>query len=215
MRVDSVNTAIDNVDEVILQLKQVGLQRKDFALEDISFQIKAGYITILTGNNGAGKSTLLSILMGVNRKYTGKVELYGEDLKSHDRKNLEKIGYISEEPTFFMECDAIENEMFLSPHYRNWDKKLYREKLKELEVPVSTPLKLLSRGNYIKFQLTWAMAHCAELYVLDEPTAGLDPVYKKIFYRQLQELVAQGAGILMATNLAEDVEQIADYRMVM
>lgn len=208
------------MDEIILQCENVSFKRKDFELKGINLEIRSGYITVITGENGAGKSTLLSILSGKNQKYSGSAALHGYELKecfgaASDRTMLERIGYISEEADFFMNCDAVENEMFLSPHFMNWDAKLYREKLKEWEVSAAIPLKSLSRGNYIRFQLAWGMAHHAAVYFMDEPTAGFDPVYKKVFYRQLQELVEAGAAVVLATNLYEDVEQIADYHIVM
>lgn len=208
------------MDEIILQCKNVGFKRKNFELKEINLEIRSGYITVITGENGAGKSTLLSILSGKIKKYSGSVTLHGYEVRdalgaASDRTMLEKIGYISEEADFFMECDAVENEMFVSSHYMNWDSKLYRKKLNEWGVSVSNPLKSLSRGNYIRFQLAWGMAHHADIYFMDEPTAGFDPVYKKVFYRQLQELVEAGAAVVLVTNLYEDVEQIADYHIVM
>ncbi|MDO5402902.1 MAG: ABC transporter ATP-binding protein [Eubacteriales bacterium] len=207
------------MDEVILRCENIGLKRKDFELKGVSLEIRAGYITVITGSNGAGKSTLLSILSGNEAGYTGKLWLSGCDLReavrrASKRSIIEKIGHISEEPVFFMECDSIENEMFLSPHFMNWDRELYRNKLKEFDISTATPIKHLSRGNFIKFQLAWAMAHNADIYLFDEPTAGLDPVYRKKFYRQLQELVEGGAAVVVATNLYEDVEQIADYHII-
>ena len=207
------------MDEVILQCENMSFKRKDFKLEDINLKIKAGYITVITGSNGVGKSTLLSILEGKNLKYQGSVRIYGCEAKEcldvkSDRTIIEKIGHISEEPIFFMERTPLENEEFLSPHFSYWAKDFYRKKLKELGVDENTSVKNLSRGNYVRFQMIWAMAHHAEVYILDEPTAGLDPVYRKVFYKQLQELVEQGAAVVLATNLYEDVEQIADYHVV-
>ena len=77
------------------------------------------------------------------------------------------------------------------------------------------PLSGLSRGEYIKFQMAFAMAHNASLFLLDEATAGMDPVFRKDFFRILRDLAAQDKVILMSTHIQEELERKVDYVGIM
>lgn len=199
--------------EIILEYEHVSLRRKDFSIEDAVFSIKKGYITVLMGENGAGKSTLLSMLMGKENEYEGCIRMCGKDIRKYPEHYLNQVGVISEESLFFMELDALDNEELLAGFYSDWDGAYYRQLLKRLSISTVTPIGRLSRGNYIKFQFAFAMAHHPLLYVLDEPTAGLDPVFRMEFYEMLQELVTDESALLMSTNIWSDVSRIADYRL--
>ena len=84
--------------------------------------------------------------------------------------------------------------------------------LKRLNVPLTTRLEKLSKGERVKFQLAFSTAYKPEVLLLDEPTAGLDPVFRDDFLKTLQELVADyETTILLATHLDEDLNKIADY----
>lgn len=202
-----------NTQEDILEYEHVTLEYKEFALKDVTFSLKRGYITVLMGDNGAGKSTLLSMLMGRNRQYKGAIRLNGMDIKEHREYYLDHVGIISEEPFFFMELDPWQNAELLGSFYSNWDQDCFKTMLRKLSVSGSTPVGKLSRGNYIKFQFAWAMAHHPDIYIMDEPTAGLDPVSRMDFFQMIQELVTENTAVLMSTNIWSDVEQIADYRL--
>lgn len=199
--------------ENILEYEHVTLRWKNFSIKDAAFSIKKGYITVLMGDNGAGKSTLLSMLMGQEYGYEGTIRLNGVDIRENPEFYLDHVGIISEEPFFFMALDALDNEELLARFYSNWDGEYYRELLRKMSVSMSTPVGRLSRGNYIKFQFAWAMAHRPWLYVMDEPAAGLDPVFRMEFYEMLQELVTEDSAVFLSTNIWSDIAQIADYRL--
>lgn len=199
--------------ENLLEYDHVTVTKKGFCIEDASFAVKKGYITVLTGDNGAGKSTLLSMLMGKANKYSGTIRLNGKDIRENREYYLNHAGIISEEPFYFMEMDAYENAEFLGRFYEKWEEELFRELLGRLSISPRTPVGKLSRGNHIKFQFAFAMAHHPSLYVMDEPTAGLDPVWRCTFFQMLQELVTEETAVFMSTNIWSDVAQIADYQL--
>ncbi len=199
-------------DKILLEFDNVSMKIKGFELKDIAFTVRQGYITVLTGSNGSGKTTLMSLVSRKYKNYSGNISVYGTDIKKNRCMVADRLGVISEDNSFFMECDAIENEQLLSGFYTNWDSKRYKNILNELSVSTSTPIKNLSRGNYVRFQLAFAIAHRATLYIMDEPTAGLDPIYKREFFKTLQSIVAANdAAVLISTNILSDLDRIADY----
>lgn len=202
-----------NTQENILEFDHVTLKRKEFSINDATFSIKKGYITVLMGDNGAGKSTLLSMLMGKENQYEGSIRLNGMDIRENREFYLDHVGIISEEPNYFMQHSAWDNMELLARFYSNWDSNYFKELMRQMSVSTGTPLENLSRGNYIKFQFAWAMAHHPWIYIMDEPAAGLDPVFRMEFYHILQELVTDDSAVFMSTNIWSDVSQIADYRV--
>lgn len=84
--------------------------------------------------------------------------------------------------------------------------------MKKFKVSDSTKVGALSKGNKIRFQVAFALAHAPEVLIMDEPTAGLDPVFRTEFYRMLQEIVAENnTTILISTHIQEEMERLADY----
>lgn len=182
-----------------------------FRLNDIHFGLPAGYIMGLAGKNGAGKSTLIDYIMNPNRKYSGSILLNGTDIKKSHTDALKQIGFVSESNEFFMNRTPMQNAELLSMFYPAWDMELFKDAKKRLAFPNHT-LDRLSRGEYLKFQLAFAIAHHPCLYLLDEATAGMDPVFRIDFFQILQSLLVEGdCSILMTTHMNKELEQKADY----
>lgn len=196
----------------MIDIKNAGINFKDFSLENISLQIPRGYITGITGKNGAGKTTLIRMMLGLYPKMQGGISIGGYDVIKQRDKMLGITGYVSEDREFFMEYSAIENEDMYKVFYPKWNGEKYRNMLKLMNVPINTKLKNLSKGNYIKFQAAFAIAASPELLILDEPTAGLDPIFRVDFLKILQTIIAdENMTVVMSTNIADDLDKIADY----
>ena len=100
--------------------------------------------------------------------------------------------------------------------YDEWDNELFYGKLKEWGIPVGRKLSDMSRGEYLKFQLALSMGHNATLYILDEATAGMDPVFRREFFNILHELmVNEDITILMSTHIEEEIEVHMDYKVLL
>lgn len=200
------------MDEVMIDIKNAGIDFNDFALENVNLQIPKGYIVEITGANGAGKTVLIKMMLGLYPKMKGVISTGGYDVVKQRDKMLGITGYVSEDREFFMEYSAIENENMYKSFYPKWNSEKYRNALKSMKVPVNTKLKDLSKGNYIKFQAAFALAVSPKLLILDEPTAGLDPVFRADFLKMLQTLIAdENMTVVMSTNIADDLEKVADY----
>lgn len=196
----------------VLEFQHVSLTWSDFSLKDISFSLAPGYIMGLVGYNGAGKTTLFGLIENKYKKYDGIILIDGYDCRTQESKVKDITAFISDEQPFFFEETALKNAEIFSPYYSTWDMLLFRKYLNQFEISTSTKIKDFSRGTFLKFQLAFAIAHHPLLYVMDEPTAGLDPVFRYDFLRIIQGIVAEeNASILLSTHNTSDLDKIADY----
>lgn len=198
----------------MLELKEVSGQKKDFSLKQISFQAEKGFIYGIAGKNGAGKTTLFHYILG-DERYSGQIIFNGKEILRDRESYLNEVGFISDENHFFMGMSSDKNAAMLCGFYENWSDTCFRQWLKEFHVPGGVSLSNLSRGEYIKFQVAFAMAHDASLFLLDEATAGMDPVFRKDFFKLLRHLAAEEKVVLMSTHIQEELEHKVDYVGIM
>lgn len=201
---------------MILEFKEVTGKQKKFNLEKISFALKPGYMMGLVGKNGAGKTTLLRYILEEKVRFSGEILVDGKDIKTHREAILDDIGFISEENHFFRDFSLKVNAELLGPFYSKWDMRVFEEVISQMGLSIGQKIAHLSRGEYMRFQLAFAMAHSAKLYLIDEATAGMDPIFRKEFFRVLRQIIMdEKASILMITHIEEEIEEKMDYIGVM
>ncbi len=197
---------------MLLEFEAVTGTSSKFHLQDISFSLPAGYIMGLAGKNGAGKTTLIDYIMNPKIQYTGSIRINGEDIRKNHTQMKNKIGFISDENQFLKERSAAQNAEILGSLYDEWDNELFKDALKKLELPVTKVYGKMSRGEKMKFQMAFAMAHKPALYLLDEVTAGMDPVFRIDFFKMLQEVICtEEASVLMTSHIQEEMVRKMDY----
>lgn len=195
-----------------LELNHVTLQLQKFSLKDISLCLPEGFILGLLGKNGSGKTTLIHTILNQHPSYTGSILIRGVDAKLNQYQLRNDIGFVSEENQFFENATLVENADYFGPLYQNWDMDLFHNMLKQFELPPHSTYNNCSKGMKIKFQMAFAMAHHPKFYLLDEPTAGLDPVFRKDFLYLLQDIIAtDNVSILISTQITSDLDKVADY----
>lgn len=196
----------------IFEFKNVKFSYDNFSIKDVCFSLEKGYIMGLVGRNGAGKTTLFNLLSCQLKNYQGEILVNGYSCRDSKQYIMDNVAFISEEQPFFMDENALNNGEYLGVYYSNWDMFRFKDNLKQFEVPQYTSIKDLSKGTFIKFQLAFALAHNPMLYVMDEPTAGLDPVFRREFLTLLQAIIeTEEASILFSTHITSDLDKIADY----
>lgn len=200
------------MENIIIKIQNASVNFKGFVLKPVNIEIPEGYIIGITGANGAGKSTFLKMVLGCFPGMQGNITVNSMDIIKKRSRILSRTGVISEERIFFESEDAVKNEEYFSGFYKNWDKEIYRNMLKKMNISLSKNIGNLSKGERVKYQLAFSAAYKPDLLVLDEPVAGLDPVFKKDFMKILQEFVAEfGTTILISDNVKENLDKIADY----
>lgn len=200
------------MEDVMIKMNNATVAFKGFCLEPINLEIPKGYIIGVQGENGAGKSTLLKMILGTYKNMKGSISVDGFDVINDREQVLSRVGVVEEQRAFFEEEDARKNEEYYSAFYDNWDKEMYRNMLKRMGISCGKKIGSLSKGERVKFQLAFAAAYCPKVLILDEPTAGLDPVFREDFLRILQEFVAEfETTVIMSTHIKEDLSKIADY----
>lgn len=204
------------MEEMILEFTNVTGSKGKFRLQDISFGLPAGYIMGLMGANGAGKSTLMSYIMREDAKYTGSIKIGGQDIRENHAYMRNFIGFVSEDNGFFESLSPMDNVNLMSGFYENFDKELFQETMKEMGVSLSTMYYKLSRGEKLKFQMAFAMAHHPKLYLLDEVTVGMDPVFRLDFFKILHKVIETGeASVLMTSHIESEMRQRTDFLGIM
>jgi ABC-2 type transport system ATP-binding protein len=183
-----------------------------FELTNINLKLEPGYIMGLIGPNGAGKSTLIQTMLGLFQPTEGSIKIFGYDLWQQERKAKAQVGFVLDENPFFLTLSARENAHIYGRYYPEWDQKTFEMYCKVFDLNIKKPLKKLSKGNQMKFQLAFALSHNAKLLVFDEPTAGLDPVFRRELLEIMCDVISEGdRSILFSTHLTEELDKLADY----
>lgn len=200
----------------VLTFDHVTGKKGKFRLKDISLSLQAGYIYGLAGKNGAGKTTLMKYILEEHCRYEGKIYLDGEDISSDHARTMNKAGYVSEDNSFFEERTGVQNAEILGSLYDDFSMERFREAMKTMEMTGTKAYKRMSRGERLKFQLAFAIAHSPRLYLLDEATAGMDPVFRRELFDMLRHLIKDGqCTVLMTSHIRSEIEEKTDYVAVM
>ena len=195
-----------------LDFTGVSKNYEDFALRDISFSVPRGYIVGLVGPNGAGKTTLIRLALGLAAPDGGVVRVLGRNPQSDGAEVRARIGFVHESPSFYDYLSVERVAGIVAPFYPLWDRELFSRLIAEFAVPLRKAVSSLSRGTRTKFAIALALAHHAELLLLDEPTVGLDPVFRDELLGRLSALIGDGrTSVLFSTQIVGDLERIADF----
>ncbi len=183
-----------------------------FVLDDISVHLEKGYVMGLIGENGAGKTTTIKLLMGMIRRQGGDLRILGADPEKDGAEVRERIGYVSDENTLWPELKVLTVAKVIARFYRSWNWDLFRAHIKGFGIPENKKVGELSKGTRLKLNLSIALSHGAELLLMDEPSAGLDPVARDEFLGLIRDYVSDGTrGALFSTHITSDLDRIADY----
>jgi ABC-2 type transport system ATP-binding protein len=190
--------------------------RRTWALTGIDLAIPRGGITALVGPNAAGKSTLIKTWVGFERPTRGGVKVAGIDPWRDRSAALSHIGYVPQSPSLY-DALSVEDHLELAVQLRpGFDRISARERLDALGIPRDQGARSLSGGQQAQVALALALGTRAEILLLDEPLASLDPLARREFLHVVTDAVRRdGATALLSSHIVTDVEQACDRLIVL
>lgn len=177
------------------------------ALKNVNLTIPRGRIIGLLGPNGSGKTTLIKLINDLLRPTSGEILINGEAPGVNSKAS---ISYLSERPSLPTGKKVSEVIDFYHDFYADFDREKAYEMLASLQISGDSRIKTLSKGTKEKVQLILVMSRDAELYILDEPIAGVDPAARDYIIRTIISNYRQDASVLLSTHLISDVENVLD-----
>ena len=197
--------------ENAIEIKGITKKYDGFTLDNISFDVPKGSIMGFIGQNGAGKSTTIRSLLNIIPVDSGEIKLLGHDHLKDEKEIKERIAVVFDELPFHDIFNAKDMSRIFEGLYPEWNGNTYVRYLDRFQLPMKKKIGDYSKGMKMKLQIACALSHGAELLVMDEPTAGLDPVVRDEILRIFMEYLEDGErSILMSSHITSDLEKIAD-----
>lgn len=182
-----------------------------FALQDVDFAVPRGSIMGFVGQNGAGKTTTIRAILNLIRKDAGTVQVLGMDHIRQESAVKERVAVVFDELPFHDILTPRQLSSVLQGMYDRWQPAVYQEYLERFSLPQNKRVGQFSKGMKMKLQIAAALSRQAELLIMDEATAGLDPVMRSemlsVFLEYMQD---ENHSILMSSHITSDLEKIAD-----
>lgn len=200
------------MNDFVIEIKDL---KKNFgnltAVDEISFNIKKGEIFGLLGPNGSGKSTTIRMVCGVITPTSGSGKVFGFDLLTETEEIKSRIGYMSQQFSLYGDLSVIENMMFYGRIFGMKKSEIQKKsvsliKMAALEGKEKALTRTLSGGQKQRLALSCALIHDPILLVLDEPTAGVDPVSRKAFWETIVRLSVKGVTVFITTHYMDEAE---------
>jgi ABC-2 type transport system ATP-binding protein len=176
----------------------------------LDFAVEPGEVFGFLGPNGAGKTTTIRLMLDLIRPTSGRIEIFGLDLRRASVAIRARIGYLPGDLHLYERLTPREHLRYFAA-LRGLDGLGEGEKLAErFELELDRPIKALSKGNRQKVGLVQAFLHRPDLLLLDEPTAGLDPLVQQTFNELLREVAAEGKTVFLSSHILSEVQRLAD-----
>jgi len=182
-----------------------------FQLGPLDLALEPGKIMGYVGVNGAGKTTTMYCLVGLVRADAGEVKIFGRPNNLNRPAWKLDVGYVGDQHVFYERWTAEENLNFLVRFYPGWSAGKAQDLARRLRLPLEKRARDLSTGNRVKLALVAALAHSPKLLLLDEPTAGLDPVVRLEVLDELMEVIQdEERAIFYSTHILADIKRLVD-----
>lgn len=201
----------------LLELKGVSRRVSDrFSLRDATLTVEPGQIVGFVGANGAGKTTTIRAALGLIKLDAGEVHLFGQhcgtDAPGEAQRHLRsRIGLVLDTCPFPSTLKVGQIETLVGPAHPTWSRETFARFIERFGLDPKAKVKDLSRGMGMKLQLACALSHNARLLVLDEATAGLDPMAREELLDELLAFVSDGQrSVLLSSHITSDLDRAAD-----
>ena len=196
-----------------LEFQKVNKTYGDFSLSDLSLTLPTGAICGLVGENGAGKTTLIRLLLGAAKADSGEITLLGAKAGTPEfAAAKEDVGVVLDEGCFPDLITVPKLEKVLAATYLRWDSDCFNRYIDRFGLSRNKLIKEFSRGTKMKLSIAAALGHHAKLLVLDEATAGLDPIVRDEVVELFREFTREeDHSVLISSHILSDLEKLCDY----
>ena len=185
------------------------------AVDNLNLNIHKGELFAFLGPNGAGKTTTIKALTGLLNPDSGTIEICGHDMEESPLKAKSLMGYVPDVAVFYEKLTSIEFMKFIGDLYGIDKKILYDNTVElfntmDLEPFANAQIEELSHGTRQRLAIAASLCHEPEVFVIDEPMVGLDPLHARVVKQELQKRCQNGLTVMMSTHLLNVAEELAD-----
>src|ERR1700704_1328344 len=187
------------------------------AIRGLSLQVPVGSIYGFLGRNGAGKTTTIKVLLGMARPSGGHARVFGlaADAQDASVEIRRRTGFVSDDKDLYDYMDVAEMIRFTAAFFPRWRADLEQRYGGKFELPADRKVKALSPGMRTKLALLLALCRGAELLILDEPTAGLDPAMtEEVLQALVSHVASEEMTVFFSSHQIAEVDQIADHVVI-
>ena len=177
------------------------------ALRGVTLELEAGKIIGLLGPNGSGKTTLIKIINGILQKNSGTIKVCGYPVGVESKKH---ISFLPERTYLDLDMKVKDCIQMFKDFYEDFDSNKAFNLVERLHIDPNEKMKHLSKGTKEKVQLVLVMSRNTDLYILDEPIAGVDPAARDLILNLIVTNLNPNASLLICTHLIHDIESILD-----
>jgi len=199
-------------EDVAIEIKNLSKIFKDVrAVDDISFNVKKGEIYGFLGPNGAGKTTTIKAMLGLIHTDSGEIKINGYDVQNDGIKARESVGFLPEKVSFYDNLTPVQTLSFFC-ELKGVDKSIIPTLLKDvgLDEAMNRKVGTFSKGMTQLLGIAQAVIGNPSVYILDEPSSGLDPRWVKVVRDRIKSLNEQGATIIFSSHILSEVESLCD-----
>ena len=177
---------------------------------ELDLSVDEGEIFGFLGPNGAGKTTTMRILLDLIRPTSGRAEVFGMDTMRDARAIHRRVGYLPGEFDLYERLSGADTIRYFANLRRGVDERYVNELVERLELDPGRKFGEYSKGNKQKVGLVVALQHRPDLLILDEPTAGLDPLVQHTVFELLREATAEGRTVFLSSHIIAEVDRTCD-----
>jgi ABC-2 type transport system ATP-binding protein len=180
------------------------------ALDELDLRVEPGQVMGFLGPNGSGKSTAIRVIMGILRHDSGHVSVLGQDPWTDAVDLHKRIAYVPGDVNLWPALTGGETIDLFGRLGSGIDPRRRDEMIERFDLDPTKKSRTYSKGNRQKVALVAALAGNADLFVFDEPTAGLDPLMETIFQNTISEILTDGKTVLLSSHILAEVESLCD-----
>lgn len=179
---------------------------------DCTLSVRPGYVTGLIGRNGAGKSTTFKAILGLTRPDGGSGTVLGKPISELTAADRQQIGVVLADACFSGHLTITDIVPILAALFDHFDKDTFLRRVRDMGLPLKKKINQFSTGMTAKLKVLIATSHDAKLLILDEPTAGLDPLARDDLLDELRAFMEEDdeRAILISSHISSDLENLCD-----